>query len=347
MKIAVALSGGVDSATSLYLLKKEGHDLFGLFMKNWEEEEGECHSLEDAEDARKVAELLDIPFYTVNFAKEYWDLVFAHFLNEMKLGYTPNPDILCNREIKFKVLFEKATALGADLLATGHYCRTSSGALFKGLDPEKDQSYFLYAVKEPILKSLLFPIGNLEKQEVRRIAKEGALPLFNKKDSTGICFIGKRNFKSFIERYIPHEEGVIETLDGKILGRHEGIFYYTIGQRKGLGIGGPGEPYFVVRKEKESRKLIVAQGENHPALFAKSLLANEVTWIGEAPSFPLRCAAKIRYRQSDQSCRVEKNGDEFLVRFDQPQRAITPRQSVVFYSGEHCLGGGIIKEALE
>lgn len=344
MKIAVALSGGVDSSTSLYLLKQAGYDLFGLFMKNWdEEEEGHCIAEKDAEDARAVCELLGVPFYLVNFTQEYWDNVFTHFLHEIELGHTPNPDILCNREIKFKVLFEKAKALGADCLATGHYCQTEGGALLKGADPGKDQSYFLYAVKEPVLRDVLFPIGNLLKPAVRTLAEKASLPVFNKRDSTGICFIGKRNFRSFIEKYIPHEPGVIETVEGKEVGTHDGIYYYTIGQRKGMGIGGPGEAWFVAGKDKKNRKLIVAQGENHPALFAPALSATEASWVKEAPSFPLKCKAKVRYRQVEQPCTVTQEGEKLFVTFDKPQRAITPRQSVVFYDGNLCLGGAIIE----
>ena len=348
MKIAVALSGGVDSSTSLYLLKQKGYDLFALFMKNWEEEEenGVCIAEKDAEDARKVCALLDIPFYLVNFTKEYWDNVFTHFLKELADGHTPNPDILCNREIKFKALFEKAKALGADYLATGHYCQTEKGELFKGQDPEKDQTYFLYTIKKKILDQVLFPIGHLNKQEVRKIAKEANLPVFNKKDSTGICFIGKRNFRSFIEKYIPHAPGIIETVEGKQVGTHDGIYYYTIGQRKGMGIGGPGEGWFVAGKDKENRKLIVAQGEDHPALFAPKLTATDISWIHEAPPLPFRCKAKIRYRQKEQPCTIEQEGETLLVSFDQPQRSITPRQSVVFYDDNRCLGGAIIEEAL-
>ncbi|MCP5506396.1 MAG: tRNA 2-thiouridine(34) synthase MnmA [Chlamydiales bacterium] len=348
MKIAVALSGGVDSATSLYLLKQQGYDLFGLFMKNWEEEkEGACIAEQDAEDARAVCDLLDIPFYAVNFAEEYWNNVFTFFLKEIEMGYTPNPDILCNREIKFKVLFEKAKALGADALATGHYCQTKEGRLLKGNDPGKDQSYFLYTVKEKVLRDVLFPIGHLEKSEVRRIAKEANLPVFNKKDSTGICFIGKRNFRTFLEQYLPNEPGDIVTTEGEKVGAHDGIIYYTIGQRKGMGIGGPGEAWFVCGKDKEKRRLIVAQGENHPALFAPALIATEISWVTETPSFPLRCKAKIRYRQTEEPCTVTKEGEILRVDFDQPQRAITPRQSVVFYDSNTCLGGAIIEKPLK
>ncbi len=349
MKIAVALSGGVDSSTALYLLKKEGYDLFGLFMRNWEEEDsdGHCIAERDAEDARNVCELLDIPFYTVNFAKEYWDNVFTHFLKEIELGYTPNPDILCNREIKFKVLFEKALSLGANALATGHYCQIQNGQLHKGLDPNKDQSYFLYTIKEKTLNQVRFPIGHLEKPQVRALAKTASLPVFSKKDSTGICFIGKRNFRAFLEKYIPHEPGIIETVDGKQVGTHDGIYYYTIGQRKGMGVGGPGDAWFVAAKDKANRKLIIAQGEDHPALFAPALLATEPSWVSEEPTFPLRCHAKIRYRQTEQPCTVEKQGDTLHVHFKKPQRAITPRQSVVFYDGSNCLGGAIIEHPLK
>ncbi|NRA90671.1 MAG: tRNA 2-thiouridine(34) synthase MnmA, partial [Simkaniaceae bacterium] len=251
-----------------------------------------------------------------------------------------------NREIKFKVLFEKAKSLGANALATGHYCQTENGKLLKGADQLKDQSYFLYTVKNPVLNEVLFPIGNLEKVRVREIAKEANLPVFNKKDSTGICFIGKRNFRQFIEKYIPNEPGVIESVEGAVLGSHDGIHYYTIGQRKGMGIGGSGEAWFVIDKDKASKKVIVAQGENHPALFASCLIANECSWVDNPPTFPLKCKAKIRYRQVEEPCTVTQNGDELLAEFDHPQRAITPRQSVVFYDGNTCLGGAIIKEAL-
>jgi len=347
MKIAVALSGGVDSATSLYLLKKGGHDVFGLFMKNWEEDQdGICIAEKDAEDARAVCDLLDVPYYRVNFMQEYWDHVFTHFLKEIELGHTPNPDVLCNREIKFKVLFEKAKALGASALATGHYCQTKNGHLLKGDDPGKDQSYFLYTVKKEVLEEVLFPIGHMVKPDVRKIAEKANLPVFNKKDSTGICFIGKRNFREFLEKYIPHEPGVIETVEGEEVGTHDGIYYYTIGQRKGMGIGGPGDAWFVVDKQKKSRKLIVAQGENHPALFASRLSATAISWVDETPIFPLKCKAKIRYRQVEEPCTVHKEGNKLLVDFNDPQRAITPQQSVVFYDGNTCLGGAIIEKAL-
>ena len=348
MKIAVALSGGVDSSITLYLLKKAGHDVFGLFMKNWEEEnaDGHCLSEKDYEDTQKVCQLLDVPYYGVNFAKQYWEQVFTHFLKEIQQGYTPNPDILCNREIKFKVLFEKAKALGAEALATGHYCQTQEGQLFKGKDLEKDQSYFLYTIQQKVLQEVLFPIGHLNKSNVRQIAENAQLPIFNKKESMGICFIGKRNFREFIEKYIPHEKGPILTVDGTEIGTHDGIFYYTIGQRKGMGIGGAGEAWFVAKKDRERNALIVAQGEDHPSLFATGLIATECSWVTSPPSFPFKCRAKVRYRQIEQPCTVEKSGDNLIVRFEQPQRAITPRQSVVFYLEDLCLGGAIIEQAL-
>lgn len=349
MKIAVALSGGVDSALSAYLLKKAGHDVFGLFMKNWEEKdaEGHCLSEKDYADVIKVCETLDIPYYGINFVKKYWELVFTHFLQELKKGYTPNPDILCNREIKFKVLYEKALNLGADALATGHYCQTENGRLLKGRDQGKDQSYFLYAVKANVLKNVYFPIGNMLKCEVRQMAYQVGIPVFDKKDSTGICFIGKRNFKTFLEKYIPNRSGHFETLDGKIVGSHEGAAYYTIGQRKGIGIGGLGEAWFVVDKDIERNVVIVAQGSEHPALFSHELFANEISWIDKKPmSFPYTCKAKIRYRQIEELCTIKsvKRG-RMHVYFPEPMRAITPRQSIVFYEGQVCLGGAMIEKA--
>ena len=349
MKIAVAMSGGVDSSTVAYLLKKAGYDIFGLFMKNWDEkdESGHCISEKEYKDVVSVCNALDIPYYAVNFTEEYWDNVFTHFLEEIKGGYTPNPDVLCNREIKFNVLLKKALSLGADKLATGHYCQTHEGQLIKGIDPEKDQSYFLYTIKKDILGTVLFPIGGMEKSEVRRVAKEAKISVHDKKDSTGICFIGKRNFKSFLENYIPNVPGNFETLDGEILGKHEGAVYYTIGQRKGMGIGGPGDAWFVVNKEVQRNVVIVAQGKNHPALFADTLIATEVSWVGPPPStFPFTCKAKVRYRQKEQTCTIEKEEDGHIyVSFEEPQRAITPRQSVVFYDGDVCMGGAIIKSA--
>ncbi|CCB89217.1 tRNA-specific 2-thiouridylase mnmA [Simkania negevensis Z] len=349
MKIAVALSGGVDSSVSAYLLKQAGHDVFGLFMKNWEEKDasGHCLAEKDYEDVIKVCETLDIPYYGINFAEEYWNQVFTHFLDEIKQGYTPNPDILCNREIKFNVLYKKALALGADALTTGHYCQTSDGQLLKGKDSGKDQSYFLYTIKSDILRNVQFPIGHMLKPDVRKLAHDANIPVFDKKDSTGICFIGKRNFKEFLENYIPKSPGHFETLDGKVIGTHEGAVYYTIGQRKGMGIGGPGDAWFVVGKDIERNVVLVAQGSEHPALFSYELFATDISWVHSPPTeFPFTCKAKIRYRQQEEPCVIEsvENG-KMHVTFPQPMRAITPRQSVVFYDGDTCLGGALIEKA--
>lgn len=341
-KVVVGMSGGVDSAVSALLLKRAGYEVIGLFMKNWEEtgSDGICRSAQDYDDVSRVCDKIGIPYYSVNFVKEYWDLVFTSFVEELKMGYTPNPDILCNREIKFNVFFKKALDLGADFLATGHYARTENGQLLKAADPNKDQTYFLYTLNEQILRRVLFPIGHLQKAEVRKIAKEADLNVHDKKDSTGICFIGKRDFKEFISRYIPYQKGRFETPDGKVVGEHDGAAYYTIGQRKGLGIGGPGDAWFVVSKEIDRNVVIVAQGEDHPALYAGGLIATEPSLMGEVT----RCTAKIRYRQADQPCTVQREGDQLIVRFDEPQRAITPRQSIVFYEGERCMGGALIAE---
>lgn len=349
--VVVGMSGGVDSSVSALLLKQQGWKVIGLFMKNWEEAlpGAECPAEADYQDVLSVCSQIDIPCYAVNFSENYWDNVFEHFLSELKAGRTPNPDILCNREIKFKVLLEKAMDLGADYLATGHYCRigesNGEAALLRGMDPNKDQSYFLYALSSQVLKSVLFPIGGLPKPEVRMIAAQNGLSTYAKKDSTGICFIGKRNFKDFVSQYIAYHPGKLVTVDGKVVGEHDGAAYYTIGQRHGLKIGGPGEPWFVVDKCLESNRVIVAQGFEHPALFANHLQAEDLTWISShgPAELPLRCTAKIRYRQTDQPCVLEGiDGGVASVRFDEPQRAITPGQSIVFYSGEECLGGGII-----
>jgi len=350
--VIVGMSGGVDSSVCAALLKEEGYNVVGLFMKNWEEldEHGVCQSSKEYADVIAVCEKLDIPYYSVDFIKEYREQVFNHFVEEYKLGYTPNPDILCNREIKFKVFYEKARELGADFLATGHYCQNKiidgKNALIKGADPLKDQSYFLYTIKSDVLKNVLFPIGHLPKTEVRRIAAKYDLATKNKKDSTGICFIGERNFKNFLSNYITFTDGNFETLEGKVVGRHTGATYYTLGQRKGLGLGGPGEPWFVVGKDIARNVVIVERGENHPAMFSDSLVATDLEFTtGEwNRPLPFKCTAKVRYRQKDQACTVTKieNGKIF-VEFDEPQRAITPRQSVVFYDGEICLGGAMIE----
>lgn len=351
-KIVVGMSGGVDSSVAALLLKEEGHEVIGLFMKNWEEAdaEGICLSAREFKDVEEVCTRIGIPYYSVNFVKEYQDHVFSQFLADCRQGLTPNPDILCNREIKFKLFLNKARELGADFLATGHYCRTDShegfSRLLKGIDPEKDQSYFLHAIDPSALARTLFPIGHLHKKEVREIARKAALPTSEKKDSTGICFIGERNFKPFLSQYLGFTPGPLITLDGTIVGQHDGIAYHTIGQRRGIGLGGEGEAWYVVGKDLSRNAVIVERGEQHPALYSRELLARELTWIGDPPELPKRLAAKIRYRQKDAPCALLlQEGDTLLVRFDEPQRAITPGQSVVFYEGEVCLGGGVIQSA--
>jgi tRNA-specific 2-thiouridylase len=348
-KIAVGMSGGVDSSVAALLLKREGHDVFGLFMKNWDETDarGVCPAAKDYEDALRVCDRLDIPLYSVEFIREYWDNVFAKCLEDFKAGITPNPDVLCNSEIKFDAFFQKALSLGANFLATGHYCRTEirdgRAVLLKGLDPDKDQSYFLNAVTESALAQTLFPVGGLIKTEVRDLARKNNIPVSEKKDSTGICFIGVRDFPEFLSRFIKSVPGPFKTLAGEVVGTHMGFQFYTLGQRKGLGLGGQGAAWFVVGKDPATNTVLVERGTDHPALYASSLLANNPSWINEAPVLPISCMAKIRYRQMDQVCRVELLDDSSLkVLFDVPQRAVTPGQSVVFYQGDHCLGGAII-----
>jgi tRNA-specific 2-thiouridylase len=341
----------VDSSVTALVTKLLGFKTIGVFMKNWEEDTGECTSEADWLDARTVAGELEIPIYSVNFAKEYREQVFQTFLNEYAQGHTPNPDILCNREIKFQVFLAKAKALGADFLATGHYCQIAHDlqgpTLIKGKDETKDQSYFLYTLKKDILKNVLFPVGHLTKKEVRLIAEKHGLSTAEKKDSTGICFIGERNFKEFLSRYIPYQKGAFITPDGKKVGTHEGMAFYTIGQRKGMGLGGPGEPWFVAAKDAKNNTVTVVQGEKHPALYDHTLTATDLSWVDTAPlELPYFCKAKIRYRQEDQDCVIEKiEKGRLYVRFPVAQRAITPRQSIVFYSGESCLGGAMIEKA--
>jgi tRNA-specific 2-thiouridylase len=351
--VVVGMSGGVDSSVAALLLKQEGYRVIGLFMKNWEESDssGNCQSTTDYEDVSQVCEQLDIPFYSVNFVREYWENVFSPCLTEYENGLTPNPDILCNKEIKFQVFFDKAMELNADYLATGHYCRNlvvdGQHRLGKGIDENKDQSYFLYAIRQEVLKKVLFPLGDLTKGEIRQIAEENGLATAAKKESMGICFIGKRNFRPFLQRYLKVRPGNFETPEGKVVGEHEGVAYYTIGQRKGLAIGGPGDAWYVVGKNIERNAVIVVQGDDHPALYSSELQAYELTWVGPAPStFPFICQAKARYRQKDVPCTIERieNG-ELFVRFQDPQKAITPSQSIVFYDGDICLGGGKIREA--
>jgi tRNA-specific 2-thiouridylase len=357
--VIVGMSGGVDSSVSALLLQQQGYQVEGLFMKNWDEDDGTdyCTAMDDLKDAQAVADKLDMKLHTANFASEYWDNVFEHFLEEYKAGRTPNPDILCNREIKFKAFLDYTKVLGADYIATGHYVRrrdveTENGEraqLLRGLDGNKDQSYFLHAVAGTEIAQTLFPVGELEKPEVRRIAEEHDLVTHNKKDSTGICFIGERRFKDFLQQYLPAQPGVIETPEGVEIGKHQGLMYHTLGQRQGLGIGGlngySDDPWYVAQKDLERNVQIAAQGKNHPILFSHSLTSNQIYWVNEEPEFPLSCTAKVRYRQSDQACTVTKNEQgQYEVVFKEPQRAVTPGQSVVFYIDELCLGGGVIEQ---
>ncbi len=346
-RVAVGLSGGVDSAVSALLLKEQGHEVIGVFMKNWEDGDEHCPAEDDARDARLAAAEIGIPYYAFNFVKEYWDRVFQHFLHEYAQGYTPNPDILCNKEIKFKCFLEKALELDVDCIATGHYARVRRRdgrvELLKGVDANKDQTYFLHALGQRALSKAVFPIGGLRKEEVREVARKKGLPNWDRKDSVGICFIGQRKFKAFLQTYLGAQPGEIVDPAGRVVGRHEGLMYHTIGQRQGLGIGGPGEPWFVVDKDVANRRLIAAQGRDHPLLFAPALTYSGLTTVsGEPLPDGLRCRAKIRYRQADQDCVVHAG----KVVFDQPQRAIAPKQSVVFYDGDACLGGAVIERAM-
>jgi tRNA-specific 2-thiouridylase len=358
--VIVGMSGGVDSSVAAYLLIQQGYRVEGLFMSNWEEDEdGYCTTAQDYQDARQVCAQLGIALHKVSFAKEYRDRVFAHFLSEYRAGRTPNPDVLCNREIKFGVCFKHAMRLGADWVATGHYARVqreainhASARLLKGLDPGKDQSYFLHAMPTTALAKTLFPVGELHKDEVRRIAKQLALPTHDKKDSTGICFIGERPFAEFLAKYLPAQPGEIRSIDGAVLGKHQGLMYYTLGQRQGLGIGGQAnraeDAWYVASKDLSSNELIVVQGHDHPAMQQIALDAVELSWIaGVPPAMRFTCAAQARYRQADQQCTVIiGDNNTARVEFDSIQRAATPGQYVVFYDGETCLGGGVIDATL-
>lgn len=355
-KVIVGISGGVDSSVTAQQLLQQGYQVEALFMKNWNEDDGTeyCTARTDLEDAMRVCDKLNIDLHTANFAEQYWDNVFEHFLKEYHAGRTPNPDVLCNREIKFKVFADYAEQLGADWIATGHYARTrhddDGTKLLKGLDNNKDQSYFLHAVEQQQLAKTLFPVGEMEKSLVRNIAKDAELITHDKKDSTGICFIGERRFKDFLERYLPANPGLIIDDHGTAMGEHQGLMFHTIGQRQGLGIGGVAnaaqEPWYVAEKRIADNTLVVVQGNNHPLLFANSLTATETHWIGREPVYPFKCKAKTRYRQQDQDCTVTKAADNnLMVSFDQPQRAITPGQYVVFYTDDHCLGGAVIQQA--
>lgn len=355
-RVIVGMSGGVDSSVSALLLQQQGYQVEGLFMKNWEEDDGTeyCTAKEDLADAQAVCDRLGIKLHTANFAAEYWDNVFEHFLAEYKAGRTPNPDILCNREIKFKAFLDYALMLGAELIATGHYVRRRDRGdrteLLKGLDPNKDQSYFLHAVGGEQISKTLFPVGELEKPAVRTIAETHGLATAKKKDSTGICFIGERRFRDFLKQYLPAQPGDIETTNGQVIGRHHGLMYHTIGQRQGLGIGGmkdsSDEAWYVLAKDLARNVLIVGQGNQHPWLFSRSLQSSRIFWVNSIDtSSPMRLSAKVRYRQSDQNCTLEQTGSGYRITFDTPQRAVTPGQSVVLYDGEVCLGGGVIESA--
>ncbi|MDQ7073855.1 MAG: tRNA 2-thiouridine(34) synthase MnmA [Gammaproteobacteria bacterium] len=354
--VFVGLSGGVDSAVATLLLQQQGYCVEALFMKNWEEDDSSeyCSAAEDLADAQQVADRLGVKLHTVNFSGEYWDHVFEHFLAEYRAGRTPNPDIICNKEIKFKAFLDYAVKLGADKIATGHYARireqNGQFQLLRGLDNNKDQSYFLHAIGQPQLSKSLFPIGELQKSKVREIAAQAGFANHAKKDSTGICFIGERKFKDFLETYLPANPGEIQTPNGEVIGQHHGLMYYTLGQRQGLGIGGKKEkseePWYVLGKDLDKNVLIAGQGHNHPLLFQSRLHCQNLSWtLGETPQLPIKLSAKTRYRQQDINCTL-LTGDstaQLEVQFAAPVRAITPGQSVVFYADELCLGGGVIE----
>jgi len=356
MNIIVGMSGGVDSSVAALLLRQQGHAVHGVFMKNWEGDDVDdhCAAEDDLKDAQQVCEALDIPLQGVNFADQYWDRVFHYFLQEYGAGRTPNPDILCNREIKFRAFLDYALARGAEKIATGHYARIREQDghyyLLRGKDHNKDQSYFLYTLNQEQLARSLFPVGELAKSEVRQLAQAHDLVTHDKKDSTGICFIGERDFRAFLKHYLPAQPGAIHTPDGEWLGRHEGLMYYTLGQRQGLGIGGvkghEGATWYVADKDLDNNILIVVDGHDHPLLYSRQLTATDLHWVsGEAPSLPLHCTARTRYRQQDAACTIESMHDTLCaVRFDDPQWAVTPGQSIVFYQDEICLGGGIIQD---
>lgn len=366
------MSGGVDSSVAALLLKQQGYDVIGVFMKNWDDtdEFGHCTAEEDSEDVRRVCSQIGIPYYTVNFEKQYMEKVFAYFLEEFTKGRTPNPDVMCNREIKFGDFLQKAMDLGAQYLATGHYARIDQVdgefRLLRGIDANKDQSYFLNVLGQSQLSKTIFPIGHLPKPEVRELARAAGLATAAKKDSTGVCFIGERNFNEFLSGYLPAKPGEIKTVEGESIGKHDGLMYYTLGQRQGLGIGGTGggsgEPWFVVDKDLARNILYVVQGATHPSHYSKALLASGVHWVSDIANnpvltagttnndscSPLRCTAKFRYRQPDQGVTVKyKSESTYEVIFDQPQKAITPGQAVVFYQGEICLGGGTINKVIK
>jgi tRNA-uridine 2-sulfurtransferase len=349
-RVVVGMSGGVDSSVTAHLLKEQGYDVVGIFMKNWDDtdENGVCTADKDFEDVRKVCDQIGIPYYAVNFEKQYWDKVFSYFLEEYKAGRTPNPDVMCNKEIKFKAFLEHAVTLGADYLATGHYARVQfedgEYKMLRGVDDNKDQTYFLNQLGQEQLSKTMFPLGEIPKPEVRKIAEEAGLATAKKKDSTGICFIGERNFKEFLSGYLPAQKGEMQTFDGEVKGKHDGLMYYTIGQRHGLGIGGSGEPWFVAGKNLEKNILYVVQGFHNEHLYSDSLTATNVSWVSnKQPEQTFTCTAKFRYRQQDTMVTVQViDEDTVEVIFKEPVRAIAPGQAVVFYDGDVCLGGATI-----
>lgn len=355
-RVVVGMSGGVDSSVAALLLKEQGYDVIGIFMKNWDDtdEFGVCTATEDYEDVISVCNDIGIPYYAVNFEKQYWDKVFTYFLEEYKAGRTPNPDVMCNKEIKFKAFLEHAVSLGADYLATGHYAQVvkvdGGVSMLRGKDDNKDQSYFLNQLTQEMLEKVMFPIGHLDKDIVREKALEAGLSTAKKKDSTGICFIGERNFKDFLGEYLPAQPGAMKTMKGEPIGKHDGLMYYTLGQRHGLGIGGAGDPWFVVGKDLKKNVLLVEQGFHHDALYSDSLTATDLSFT-TARKLPtkLSCTAKFRYRQPDTNVTVElaEDGAKAIVKFENPVRAITPGQAVVFYDGEECLGGGTIDTVIK
>ncbi len=354
-RVVIGMSGGVDSSVAALLLKEQGYDVIGIFMKNWDDtdEFGVCTATEDYEDVIAVCNEIGIPYYAVNFEKQYWDKVFTYFLEEYKAGRTPNPDVMCNKEIKFKAFLDHAMSLGADYLATGHYAQvlhTEEGAkMLRGVDENKDQTYFLNQLTPDMLDKVMFPLGHIDKSEVREIALKAGLTTAKKKDSTGICFIGERNFKEFLGQYLPAQPGEMKTMTGEVVGKHDGLMYYTLGQRHGLGIGGAGEPWFVLGKDLKENVLLVGQGFHHDALYSDSLTAVNMSFATsrELPQ-TFTCTAKFRYRQPDTKVTVEITGDGTAnVIFDEPVRAITPGQAVVLYDGEECLGGGTIDKVIK
>jgi len=354
-RVVIGMSGGVDSSVAALLLKQQGYEVIGVFMKNWDDtdESGFCSATEDYEDVVKVCHDIGIPYYSVNFEKQYWDKVFTYFLDEYKSGRTPNPDVMCNKEIKFKAFLDYAISIGADYVATGHYAQLTKEngkvLLKRGADQNKDQTYFLNQLSADILEKIMFPIGHLQKSEVRQIAEEHHLATAKKKDSTGICFIGERDFKQFLSEFLPAQKGEMHSLTNEKIGEHDGLMYYTIGQRHGLGIGGEGAPWFVVGKNVAENILYVEQGNENEHLYSEGLIASDVNWIqGKAPEQHFTCTAKFRYRQKDQMIDVTLLDDgNYQIDFHEKQRAITPGQAVVFYDGNICLGGGTIEQVLK